>query len=218
LVPDPDTAWIVRLVFEQALKTGWGRKRLAEFLRQHPDVPPEHHKLPSAIGEWFTNELYAGVMVWPKVHTDIIDNIRVLQPAPVADQVRIEDYCEPIVPPDVFWPVYELVRARGAALIAARERKVAAKGDVKPLTRAVASGMTLKYPLSGLVRCALCKHPMRPSRSSTYTTASGEERVYELYTCPKHAEGLCPNATGIPIDWLWAQVVETLRQRLFPGF
>ena len=77
--------------------------------------------------------------------------------------------------------------------------------------------MTLRYLLTGLVRCGHCSRAMNPTSSAAYVTKSGEAKRYTAYSCPGSVSGVCPNGTRVPEDWLRKVVIGTVRQRLFPG-
>ena len=78
--------------------------------------------------------------------------------------------------------------------------------------------MTLKYLLTGLVRCGHCKRAMNPSSSAPYITKSGEAKRYTAYSCPGSVAGVCQNSTRVPEEWLREVVIDTTRERLFPGY
>ncbi|MDP6720751.1 MAG: recombinase family protein, partial [Pirellulaceae bacterium] len=56
LVPDPAKAWIIKLLFETALDTGFGQTRLARFLNSHADIATSLKPFqPPSIGYWLDN-------------------------------------------------------------------------------------------------------------------------------------------------------------------
>lgn len=80
---------------------------------------------------------------------------------------------------------------------------------IAPLAR----GLTLRYPLTGLVRCGVCGRSMIPSYSAAQN-AAGQKREYVGYRCPAAATAGCENRTGVPEVWLRATVVSALLRRL----
>ena len=92
-----------------------------------------------------------------------------------------------------------------------------AKENGGKLIEPPAPGMTLRYLLTGLVRCGHCSRAMNPTSSAAYVTKSGEAKRYTAYSCPGSVSGVCPNGTRVPENWLRKVVIGTVRQRLFPG-
>ena len=215
IVPDPETARTIVLLFRKADETGWGQDRLSKFLNNHEEVP-EHHKPfhGSTVGSWLDNEIYIGKMVWPKVTTDIISDCRVIEKIPVEEQLCIDDYCTPIVEHDVFDRVRRIRKARG-------QLRKAALAETTPQSdkqiKAPAPGMTLRYLLTGLVRCGHCNRSMVPNSGGRYVTKDNEIRKYTSYACPGHKAGICSNKKTIPEKWLRQMVVDAIKSRLFPS-
>lgn len=214
LVPNQETSWILDLAFCKADETGWGQERVTRFLNEHPDIPDKYKPFQaSTVGSWFDNEIYIGVMVWPKVATDYISDCRVVEKTSEEERIRIEGYCEPIVQVEVFKRVSRVRKLRGDA-----RRAALATSNQKPdkLLKAPAPGLTLKFLLTGLVRCGHCNRAMVPNGAGVYTTKDGDERRYVAYFCPGSGAGICSNKKRIPEEWLRKVVVDTIRNLLFP--
>jgi hypothetical protein len=135
-----------------------------------------------------------------------------VEPNAAEDMLRVPDFCEPLVPRELWLEVQRLREARRRRR-ANHDQKAAAseKQIVAP-----APGMTLKYLLSGLVYCNECGLRMTASSSSEYVTKAGEAKRYTSYVCPGYLAGHCANATRVPEDWLRTVVVGKIRERLFP--
>jgi len=214
LVPDPEAAWIIVLMFEKAAETGWGQTKLARFLTAHPDIPAKYKPFhPSTVGDRLDNRIYYGELVWEKNATGIVDDQRVIEPNLAEDVIRVPDFCEPLVSRELWERVQAVRQARREAAAKARSRN--AEDDGKQI-KAPAPGMTLKYLLTGLVRCWHCKRSMTPSAGGKYITEAGEERSYTAYVCPGYIAGICPNSKRVPEEWLREVVVAKIRERLFP--
>lgn len=78
-------------------------------------------------------------------------------------------------------------------------------------------GIALKYPLTGLVRCAHCGRSMIPSGSGPYHGKDGRENRYVAYACPGYHSGACHNNRRIPEPWLRAEIMRLIREALFFG-
>jgi hypothetical protein len=77
---DPETAWIIRLLFETAHEKGWGQARLARFLSAHPEIPAKFKPFePPTVGYWLDNPIYYGTLRWSQHSTDIVNDVRVVQ-------------------------------------------------------------------------------------------------------------------------------------------
>lgn len=210
LEPDPETGWIVTLLFDTAFRTSHGAVRLAKFLNNHPDIAEKYTPFyPATVGYWLQHEIYKGVLVWEKYCTGIVADMRVLQANPVEDHLVVDDFCPPLTTPEKWEAVNSLRQVRAAAITAARQRKQAENGKQ---IAAPARGLVLRYPLTGLARCGSCKRAMTPS-SSRYEAKSGETTHYVSYVCPGYLAGVCPNQKRVPEDWLRQVVLRTLRQR-----
>ncbi|HTN75336.1 MAG TPA: recombinase family protein [Pirellulaceae bacterium] len=210
LIPDPNKAWIIQWLFAKAEETGFGSSRLARFLNEHPDVPatlkPIHS---STVGFWLKQLIYTGTLIWEKVTTAVVDDRRVCERNAADDRLVVDNFCEPLVTCERWEAVQQLRCRRNAARPGADLAKVNSK-LIKPLTR----GLTLKYPLTGLVRCGMCGRAMTPASSKAYVTTGGEHRRYTGYVCPVVSSGSCANKTRVPEDWLRQTVINALLTQL----
>ncbi len=214
LVPDPETAWIMHMIFQKAAATSWGPNRLAKDLSSLADIPEKYKPFhPDAIAHQLNNPIYYGTLRFAVHCTDIVNDRRVLQRNQDDEVVWVADFCEPIVPRELWDQVQAMAQVR-------RDRKRPASQAANPSSekqiKPLAPGLSLKYLLSGLVCCAECNQRMTAS-SSRYTAKDGSARHYVHYVCPRHIKGLCPNATTIPEEWLRNEVIDALTRRLFPS-
>ncbi len=212
LVPDSETSWIIRLLFEKAFETGWGSSRLTRFLNEHPNIPEELKPFnDQTVGHWLDETVFYGTYQWNDVCTDLIDDRRVIQPNKPSEIIVVEDYCEPIVSKDICLAVQAVRKARSEKLLAAR---AATKEQTSSFIKPVAAGMSIHYPLSGLVHCLECGRVMVCGSPSPYTTVSGESRSYAAYRCPFSNAGGCTNRRSVPEAWLRQQVLIAVERRL----
>jgi site-specific DNA recombinase len=211
LEPDPETAWILQSMYQLAFEKGWGATRIAQHLNDDPQIPARVRPIhPATVGTQLSNEIYYGELVWEKHCTGIVDDVRLLQDNLADDWVRVPDFCAPLVSREIWNQVNELRRERGQ-----RQRAAQAAKKRTGLQGLRTPGMTLKYLLSGLVRCAHCRRAMVATSSPVYTAVNGEERRYVSYACTGLSGGLCDNNMRIPEAWLRSTVVNLLRSRLF---
>ncbi|MBN69887.1 MAG: hypothetical protein CME32_11495 [Gimesia sp.] len=213
IVPEPQTANTIKLLFQKADETGWGQDRLAKFLNNHEDVPD--HQKPfhgSTVGSWLDHEIYIGKMVWPKTSTDIISDCHVIEKVPTEEQLCIDGYCDPIVDRDVFERIGKIRKIRGDLRRAVQTKDLP---QSEKQIKAPAPGMTLRYLLTGLVRCGHCNRSMVPSRGGSYVTKNNETREYTAYACPGYKSGICSNNKTIPEKWLRQMVIDAIKSRLF---
>lgn len=214
LVPDPDSSWIVSLVFKTADETNWGTTRLARFLNEHEKIPNKFKPFhPPSIGYWLDNPIYFGTLRWERCATGIVDDMRVVERNAEEDVTLVPDFCEAILPLDLCERVQALRQARRDRQANALREEDASNGkQIKP----PAPGLALKYLLSGLVFCGECGLRMTLSSSGTYRTKAGESKRYPAYVCPGHRSGICENGTRVPEEWLRRVTIERLCERLFP--
>jgi len=213
LVRDPETDWIMERILYKARGTGWGQTLLARFFNDDPDIPDKYKPFqPPTIGYWLDNPIYSGELVWPQNCTGIVDDMRVVEPNSEEDIIHVPDFCEPIVPREVQKAIWAVRQARRENILQARKAKADHDGK---LIEPPAPGLTLKYLLTGLVRCGHCGRAMTPSSTAPYVTKAGETRTYPAYGCPGYLARICPNDRRVPEEWLRETVVGTVRQRLF---
>jgi site-specific DNA recombinase len=215
LVIDPETGWIITLLFSRAHETGEGCTTLTQWLNANPEIPDKYKPFNEhTINEWLKSELYKGVMVWEEHSTGVIDDRRVIEKNPESIVLRVPGFCPPLVAEDIWDSVAEVRRARSRK----RGQNRAAKDGDEKLIAPLVVGVSLKYMLSGLVVCGHCDLAMIPNGSSEYTLKStGETRRYVSYMCARSASGACNNKTRVPEDWLRDTVIMLLKSRLFPA-
>lgn len=213
LIRDPASDWIIERIYLKAAETGWGTTRLAQHFNADSTIPENFKPVsPWTIGYILDNPIYKGELLWNEHATGIVNDTRVLQANPEEEWLRVPDFCEPIVPADVWDRVHDLRQMRRQQIIRGRARVTANGKQMAP----PAPGLTLKYLLSGLVRCSHCGASMRPSPSKATNKKTGKvwRRVY--YMCPNHLSHACPNAQYLREDLLCETVISRVRSRLFP--
>lgn len=215
LEPDPATAGVIKLLFETAVKTGYGLPRLARSLNEHPDVPAEHKPIGhTVVAHWLDNLIYKGVMVWGKTVSDIVADRSVHHERPIEDHVVVPDFCEPLVSAELWDEAQRLRLERSHNSPAGK----ASKTDVDAqLNQPVEPSLALKYPLSGLLFCSRCGNRMTIASSPEYQTKAGEIRRYVSYRCPGRSSAACSNRVSISAEWLVEQVLKLVMDRLFPN-
>ncbi len=207
LIRDADTAWIIQEIFSLAYEKGWGAVRIVKHLNDRADVVAKVGKLEaSTIHRLLGSEIYIGALVFGKTATDVINDRRVVQALPADKWVRVEGFCEALIDREIF---DDVLRQRDQRSAARRPKKSESDKLVKPAS----PGMTLNYPLSGLVRCPECRAAMRVNASGS---KSSNGRRYAYYRCPLFISGRCENNVSVPEDWLREAVLAKLRSRLVP--
>jgi DNA invertase Pin-like site-specific DNA recombinase len=207
LVPNAETDWIMIRLLNKADETSWGQMRLARFLNDDPEIPQKYKPfLGSTIGYWLNNPIYVGDLVWAKYSTDIIQDARVVERNKEEDMIIVRDFCQGLISREK-WARIQAVRD------ARRRRRVRAL-DEKQI-QPTAPGLTLKYLLTGLVRCGHCHRAMTVSTSGLYVTADGEEKRYTAYVCPGYLDRTCPNNKRVPEAWLRRVVINRIKELLF---
>jgi DNA invertase Pin-like site-specific DNA recombinase len=214
LEPVPAHLAAVRLAFARADATGHGSRRLARWWNACPDVPADLKPIsPDTMVYVLSNAVYVGTYVWGANSTGVVNDTRVVEPNPDGPHVVVEDYCAPEVDRGVFDRVQHLRAARAARVLTLRAEPVA--GAPAKLIAPQGRGLTLKYLLTGLVRCGVCRSAMRPVPSRR-VSKSGREYAYTHYACPRAGAGACANGRYVREDHLRGAVVGRLRARLFP--
>jgi DNA invertase Pin-like site-specific DNA recombinase len=205
LEENPQEGWVIRLLFECAASKGWGTTRLARWLNEHPEIDNRFKPFyASTVGYWLDQPIYYGELLWAEHSTDVIDDVRVLQRNDVDDQVRVQDFCTPLVSREL-WDIVQGIRDL--------RRRAKRPVDVNDPYHPPGAGRVLKLILSGLVRCKECGASMQPCTSGS---PSKGKYHYSYYCCPRRRSGACPNHTSVREDYLRKAVVATLRQKLFP--
>ena len=214
LVSDPETSWIIVMLFDKAAELGYGTTRLARFFNEHDDIPDKFKPFyPETLGYWIDNPIYHGTLRWERTCTGIVDDMRVLERNPTEDVLYVADFCDPLVARELWEQVQVLREARRRCNAGARGRRDETDGkQIAP----PAPGLTLNYLLSGLVYCTKCGRRMIANSTAEYVCKSGEKKRYTAYVCMGYRAGHCSNGARVPEEWLRKVVVEKIRQRLFP--
>jgi DNA invertase Pin-like site-specific DNA recombinase len=166
--PDPALTEQVRQAFELLLAGA----PLAEILRT-----TRLYNSVNSFATFFRNPLYKGVLEYG----DLV----------------IEDYCEPVVSPEV-WD-------QAQAILAARAGRRHLAGDNPQHPRRAAS----PYILSGLLYCARCGAPLSGSTERA-TRPDGYVYRYERYVCSGQRRRRDCDAEALPKLWLEAMLLRTL--------
>lgn len=214
LEPVPAHVAAVRLAFARADETSHGALRLAKWWNACSDIPEELKPMnPYTMGYVLSNRIYIGTLVWGANTTGIVSDTRVIEPNPDGPRVVVPDFCPPVVDRAVFDRVQQLREARSALTKVFRAH--AESGEPTKLIAPQGRGMTLKYLLTGLVRCGRCQSSMRPVPSKR-ETKMGRQYAYAYYACPRSGAGACENDRYVREDHLREAVIARLRGRLFP--
>ena len=211
LEPDPETVEIPRRVYRLAFDKGWGRTRITTHLncrfrlrqtvregqRVANRFDHDQHHLQRRVPLQLPRHRHRGR---PPYH-------------PQEGSRRghhVEEFCEGIIDAEIVDKVHADIRRRSEAVLALRAAKKESDGkQIQPLT----AGLILVYPLTGLVRCALCGAAMRPTKSGA---KSKDAACYYYYRCPCAGDGRCTNKLYLRGPWLWDVVIARLREVLFP--
>lgn len=214
LIPDPDTAAIIILLFKLAETTAWGTTRLAKSLDIDPTIPDRFKPFcPSTIGYWLDNEIYCGELVIFENSAGIVDDTRVVERNSPDEVLRVPDFCEALVSRELFNSCRSLRQVRRDKWAKCREPK---HTNDRKLIAPMVSGLSLNYLLSGLLFCSECGLRMTASSSAPYTAKDGRTRKYASYVCPGYLSGHCANRKRVPEEWIRRIVVQRLLERLFP--
>lgn len=211
---DPSTIWVRRELLHKAKETGWGGNRLAAWLNEREDIATglKPFNAPS-VAMWLTDPINVGTYVWGEHNTDIVNDARVIEKNPNADEIlRIEGFCEPVVGSDVFEAVVALAEARSAAARASRAA-TGEEGGADKLVKPIARGIPLQHALSGLVVCE-CNAAMTAVGSGRRSKAG---RSYTYRTCPRSRDHACGNRHHVREDALFAAVMDRIRAQLLPA-
>lgn len=214
LVIDPDTSWIIKRVFSLAEDRGWGSHRIAKELNQDEAFLRCYGSkiLASTVDYWLRSQIYAGDYLWEKNTTEIARDSRILIPNEREEMTLITEFCEPIVSKTTWCRVQSLRQERSEKFRTNRHLK---SSNTPKLLKARNPGTALKYPLSGLLTCE-CGQRMSINSAGKYTSSTGESRNYPGYTCRAYHSGACENLTRVPEDLLTQQVLNSVREKLFP--
>lgn len=214
LEPIPAHIAAVRLAFTRADESGHGALRMAQWWNGSPDVPEELKPMsPYTMAYVLKNAIYIGTLIWGANCTEIVNDTRVIERNPDGPHIVVPDFCPAVLDRAVFDRVQNLGSIRSV-----RARSLRADpGNREPgkLIAPQARGLTLKYLLTGLVRCASCRSSMRPV-PSRHKAKSGRQYSYTHYACPRAGAGTCDNGRYVREDHLREAAVARLRARLFP--
>lgn len=215
LKPNPETQLIVLIAFQEAAKTGYGETLLAAELNQDPRIPDKFKPITStALRSWLRNPLYQGDYVWNKLATDMQGDRRIYAHNHSSKWTIVRDYCEAIVPRELW---VEVERCRIARKEIHDQKKPSRHLDHQGANSSstVGRGVALRYLLSGLVICSECKRAMQVTATGAYTLKNGESKRYERYYCPASRNGKCTNKGTFPEEWLRQEVIRRLLHWLF---
>jgi hypothetical protein len=186
-----------------------GTPRLARYLNERPDIPDACKPFYSdSIGYMLDNPVYYGTLRYQQYSTGIVNDTRRVVRNPDDDVLFVPNHCPPTVSEET-WKAVQLVRE-------GRRRARRGPGDDPAAKRimALAPGLPLRYPLTGLVRCGDCGRSMQPSSSRGASTTG---RVYSYYRCPGFVAGVCSHRRYVRETWLRDAVFRRLREHLFPS-
>jgi DNA invertase Pin-like site-specific DNA recombinase len=186
LEPDPETAPIVKLIFEM-YRDGYGMTRICDKLDAMGVPGPAGGRWsPDSIPRILNNEHYIGKVIWnkrPEVRT--IRDGEVIVSRPRAENYLIFDGKHPaILPMDLWEAVQEKV------------------GKIPRNTKA----RNFENPLAGLLYCRSCNKIMT---RRTYRLADGTDRCAPRVACTDQRH--CGTASST-LDDVLAEVVKTLRE------
>ncbi|MGG5252140.1 recombinase family protein [Neobacillus sp. SM06] len=112
LSPDPDTSWVVEMVFKMAAD-GSGRRSIAEKLDQLGIKPPQKETWdPSTVTSILRNEVYLGMIIWGKVKYTKINGKYQRKKMPREHWSISENAHEPLVSQDLFSQANEAIAGR----------------------------------------------------------------------------------------------------------
>lgn len=208
LVLSLETDWIARLAFERARDTGDGQTRVANFLNAHPDIDPIYKPFSgSSVGWMFDSELYKGEFHFPKHATDIVDEVVIKELVAAGECKVYPNFCPAIVTTEI-WDTVQSIRAARREHILRRRDQSSTEKLIAPLI----TGVSIRYLLTGLIRCGHCGSSMRPTGTSKLNDPNGN---YIYYRCPRNIDGGCDNSTTVRENWIRSAVIEHLAKRLF---
>lgn len=160
LEPDPDTAPVVKLLFE-LYRDGYGCTRIADKLDSLCIPAPNGGKwVPDTIPRFLSNEHYIGKVVWNKRATArTIKDGRVVTSRPVAEEYLVFDGKHEAI---IDMELWNAVQAK--------------KGSIPPNQKT----KNFENPLAGLLFCKKCNRIMT---RRTYRNKDGSERVVPRVAC-----------------------------------
>lgn len=205
LAIDSAAAIPVRRMFELADTNGFGPHRISRVMNADSTfdekLKPFHE---STIAEILRNEIYYGELVWGQNCTDIVNDVRKVEPVAEEYWTRVPEFCEPLVSREQWQRVRSILQFRSDLL---KQAKSANSHAARP-------GSAIQYPLSGLVICHHCGRVMVASSGKPYKMKSGATRRYVYYGCPAAKGGSCTNRRRIDERWLRGEVLKKVKNRL----
>jgi DNA invertase Pin-like site-specific DNA recombinase len=217
-IPDPETGWIAKHILLLALETKVGDPQLAAMLNADPQIPDKVKPfLPSTVGNILKNRVNCGQLSWGVKCCGILNDTRVQQKNPDG-AVVFDGFCEPLITVEEFEEIQRLRRIRSDAIKEARAAKAARREpeDLKQIV-ALATGMTLKYLLTGLVFCGECNARMVPTSSTGDSRDGTRYAYYRCPTCCSTVSTACKNGLYVREDKLREAVLSRIRAQLFPA-
>ena len=213
LIVEPKEADVVRGIFQLAADTGRRGAWLAGELNANKDIPEEFKPFNgSTIDSWLSNPLYIGTCVWGEHNCDIVNDCRVIQPNPNPEEILSQaGFCEPIVDLELFNRVTAVADERRRKWLA--QQAALGVGEDAKIIKPISGGVSLKYELSGLVRCGDCGSCMIPGKSGRKSKGGME---YSYFRCPRYLNRACSNSNHVRVEDLRAAVYSRLRAKLFP--
>jgi DNA invertase Pin-like site-specific DNA recombinase len=154
LYPDPETAWVVKKMFEM-LRDGHGRIAIAQELDRLGVKPPNEKRKswsPSSITAIIKNEVYLGTIIWGQVKYAKRNGKYKKTKLPRSKWTIKENAHDPIVSPELF-----------------EAANRAHSGRWRPSTNTTKG---LSNPLAGILKCEVCGFTMlyqpRPDRPNSF--------------------------------------------------
>jgi site-specific DNA recombinase len=142
LYPDPDTAWVVKKMFEM-MKAGSGRQTIAQELDRleiHPPDPKRSNWSPSTITAIIKNEVYLGHIIWGKITYLKRGGAYKRKKMPPEEWIKKENAHDPLVSQELFDAANQ-----------------AHSGRWRPST---IESKSLSNPLAGILKCEVCNFTM----------------------------------------------------------
>ena len=210
LVPDPSTVEIPQRIYDLAYERGWKRDRIAKYLNSDEQFVARFGKISSCRVEYILNNpIYGGTLRHNVLATDIEDDRRIVVEKDESEWVFVENFCEPIVDLQKFEKV-QSDRQKSRRDATGNE---ASDAEGAKLLLPTARGVSVKYPLAGLVRCGYCGSAMRASASGAKSESAAS---YYYWRCPATLDGRCDNKVYLRGPWLWEATTAEIRRSLFP--
>ncbi|ALC92087.1 recombinase [Bacillus sp. FJAT-18017] len=154
LYPDPETAWVVKKIFELTV-SGQGRQAISNYLDSKSISPPDPKRefwSPSTITAIIKNEVYIGKIIWGKITYKKRGGNYVRKVMKPEEWIVKENAHEPLVSNELFV----------AANTAHTGRWRASTNTTK----------TLSNPLAGILKCELCGFTMLHGHNKSRPNAS----------------------------------------------